>query len=173
MCSGILAPEQAMPWVDWKWCAEIEPFPCSLIAGRHPNIPNIGDITAVDFVSRAMPVDLLVAGTPCQAFSVAGLRKSLRDHRGNLTLRFVEVVHAIRPRVTVWENVPGVLSTDDNAFGCFLAGLVFLLSIIGTFVGWIVGLWTEWTTHRRFCSCMFCKEWRDKQAAKGIRLEPK
>lgn len=85
---------------------------------------HLGDITAKDFTERAALVDLLVAGTPCQAFSVAGLRGSLADTRGNLTLRFVEIVHAIRPRITLWENVPGVLSTDDNAFGCFLAGLV-------------------------------------------------
>jgi hypothetical protein len=67
---------------------------------------------------------VLVAGTPCQAFSVAGLRKSLADHRGNLTLTFVELVHDADPEFVVWENVPGVLSTKDNAFGCFLAGLV-------------------------------------------------
>ena len=127
ICSGILAPECAMPWVDWKWCAEIERFPCAVIAQRHPNVLNLGDVTAVDFIERALAVswiDFLVAGTPCQAFSVAGLRKSMQDSRGNITLRLVEIVHAIRPRVLLWENVPGVLSTRDNAFGCFLAGLV-------------------------------------------------
>jgi DNA (cytosine-5)-methyltransferase 1 len=125
-----------MPWVDWKWCAEIESFPCSLIAERHPNAPNLGDITAADFTKRATPVDLLIAGTPCQAFSVAGLRKSLSDNRGNLTLRFMEVVHELRPRFTLWENVPGVLSTDDNAFGCFLAGLVGADEAIDSPTGW-------------------------------------
>lgn len=136
MCSGILAPEIAMPWVDWKWCAEIEPFPCSVISERHPNVPNLGDITAIDFLERTTPIDLLVAGTPCQAFSVAGLRKSLADDRGNLTLRFMEVVHALRPRITLWENVPGILSTDDNAFGCFLAGLVGADEPIDSPTGW-------------------------------------
>ena len=136
MCSGILAPEQAMPWVDWKWCAEIEPFPCSVISARHEGIPNLGDIMAADFTKRTEPVELLIAGTPCQAFSVAGLRKSLKDDRGNLTLRFMEVVHAIRPRITLWENVPGVLSTDDNAFGCFLAGLVGADEAIHSPTGW-------------------------------------
>lgn len=131
-----MAPEEAMPWVDWKWCAEIEPFPCSVIAERHPGIRNLGDIMAADFTERATPIDLLVAGTPCQAFSVAGLRKSLSDGRGNLTLRFMEVVHVLRPRITLWENVPGVLSTDDNAFGCFLAGLVGADEAITPPTGW-------------------------------------
>lgn len=127
MCSGIGAPEQAAPEVEWVWHAEIEPFPCAVMAERHPQSVNLGDITAPDFIERAQaygPLDVLVAGTPCQAFSVAGLRQSLADARGNLTLRFVDAVHAIRPRYAVWENVPGVLSTHDNAFGCLLAGLV-------------------------------------------------
>lgn len=115
-----------MPWIDWRWCAEVEKFPSAVLAARHGHL-NLGDITAPDFIERARalgPLDLLVAGTPCQAFSVAGLRRSLDDDRGNLTLRFVEIVNAIEPRFTLWENVPGVLSTRDNAFGCFLAGMV-------------------------------------------------
>lgn len=136
MCSGIMAPEEAMPWVEWKRCAEIESFPCSVIAARHPGIPNLGDIMSPTFLDNAEPVDILIAGTPCQAFSVAGLRKSLRDDRGNLTLRFMEVVHVLRPRITLWENVPGVLSTDDNAFGCFLAGLVGADDAIAPPAGW-------------------------------------
>jgi DNA (cytosine-5)-methyltransferase 1 len=116
-----------MPEVEWVWCSEIDPFCCSLIAHRAPDVPNLGDVTAEDFIERACSygeLDLLVGGSPCQAFSVAGLRRSLGDERGNLTLRFVEIVHAIEPRIVIWENVPGVLSTGDNAFGCFLAGLV-------------------------------------------------
>lgn len=96
-------------------------------------LPNYGDFTRI--IERAgedagLAVDVLVGGTPCQAFSVAGNRESLADARGNLTLEFVRLVHAHsrRPneplRYAVWENVPGCLSTDDNAFGCFLAGLV-------------------------------------------------
>lgn len=123
MCSGICAPEVAMPWVTWKWRAEVEPFPSAVGDVRH-GTPNLGDITAADFVDRAEPVDLLVAGTPCQAFSVAGARRSLDDARGNLTLRFVEIVDAIRPSIVLWENVPGVLNVADNAFGCFLGALV-------------------------------------------------
>jgi DNA (cytosine-5)-methyltransferase 1 len=127
LCSGIGAPEVAAPWIDWKWCAEIEPFPAAVLAYRHPAIANLDDVTAADFIDRAQAfglLDVLVAGTPCQAFSVAGRRGSLGDARGNITLRLVEIVHAVKPRYLLWENVPGVLSTADNAFGCFLGGLV-------------------------------------------------
>lgn len=125
--SGILCPEVAMEFVDWKFCAEVDPFACAVIKERRPNLANLGDVTAADFVERAKkfgPIDLLVAGSPCQAFSVAGLRKSLDDVRGKLTLRFVEIVNAIDPRFVLWENVPGVFSSHDNPFGCMLAGLV-------------------------------------------------
>lgn len=128
-----------MQWVDWVWCAEIEKFPYSVLAHRHPGSINLGDVTASDFIARAQaqgPIDILVAGTPCQAFSVAGLRKSLDDDRGNLTIRLVEVVYAIEPRYLLWENVPGVLTTSDNAFGCFLGGLVGHSGAIVTKHGW-------------------------------------
>jgi DNA (cytosine-5)-methyltransferase 1 len=86
-------------------------------------IPNYGDFTRI--ADDAPAIDLLVGGTPCQAFSFAGQRQSLADARGNLTLEYVRLVHATKSlRYAVWENVPGVLSTDDNAFGCFLGGLV-------------------------------------------------
>jgi DNA (cytosine-5)-methyltransferase 1 len=126
ICSGIGAPEAAMPEIDWLWAAEIDKFATAVHAERH-GVPNLGDVTAADFVERALAIgrpDVLVAGTPCQAFSVAGLRRSLADDRGNITLRFVEIIDAIRPRFVVWENVPGVLNTGDNAFGCFLGALV-------------------------------------------------
>jgi DNA (cytosine-5)-methyltransferase 1 len=128
--------------------SEIEKFPRRLLAMRHgahdlrkarpcaAHVPLWGDFTALrPRHLRRFGVDLpdvIVAGTPCQAFSVAGLRRSLADARGNLTLALVRLVHAIdaarrargeRPFVLVWENVPGVLSTKDNAFGCFLGGL--------------------------------------------------
>lgn len=144
LCSGIGAPEVAAPWIDWRLAAEIEPFPRAVLQERFgyrlPTDHNQGepllwsDMTEVtpDLMrSRGVPLpDLIVAGTPCQAFSVAGARKGLADARGNLTLAFVEICHAIvaaRPdgRLAVlWENVPGVLSDDGNAFGCFLGGLV-------------------------------------------------
>ena len=75
ICSGIGAPEAAMPWLEWQWCAEIEKFPSAVLAHHMPAVPNLGDITAPDFIPRAMeygPIDWLIAGTPCQGFSVAG-----------------------------------------------------------------------------------------------------
>lgn len=127
--SGIEAASVAWAALGWEcaWLAEVEPFPCAVLAHHYPEVPNLGDVTAADFVDRARaqgPVDLVCGGPPCQAFSVAGLRHSLEDERGNLTLRFMEIVNAIDPRFVVFENVPGVLNTKDNAFGCLLAGLV-------------------------------------------------
>lgn len=91
------------------------------------NVPNYGDFTKIN-PADVGPLDILCGGTPCQAFSVAGMRESLSDHRGNLTLEFVRLAHELADRNglrnVVWENVPGVLSTKDNAFGCFLGGLV-------------------------------------------------
>jgi DNA (cytosine-5)-methyltransferase 1 len=136
LCSGIRAPECAAPWIDWRWHAEIEAFPAAVHAARFPHSVNLGDMTAPDFVERAAAIalpDVIVAGTPCQAFSVAGPRGSLADARGNLTLLFIRICDAIddlrraaglAPLWIVWENVPGVFSTSDNAFGSFVAGLV-------------------------------------------------
>tara|TARA_R110000782_G_scaffold218427_1_gene305816 strand:- start:31207 stop:32316 length:1110 start_codon:yes stop_codon:yes gene_type:complete len=144
MCSGIGAPEVAAPWMDWRLASEIENFPRAVLQERFgyklPDDHNQGDpllwadmteVTPELARSRGVPLpDVLVAGTPCQAFSVAGLRKGTEDLRGNLTLKFVETCHAIvdaRPDAklaVLWENVPGVLSDKGNAFGCFLGGLV-------------------------------------------------
>lgn len=136
LCSGIGAPECAAPWIDWRWHAEIEAFPAAVHAHRFPGSINLGDMAAPDLVERAARIalpDVIVAGTPCQGFSIAGLRASLSDARGNLTLTFVRICNAIDdlrraaglpPLWVVWENVPGVLSVGDNAFGSFLAGMV-------------------------------------------------
>ncbi|MDJ8238691.1 Dam family site-specific DNA-(adenine-N6)-methyltransferase [Salmonella enterica] len=117
------------------WFAEIEPFPSAVLAHRWPHIANLGDMTKLAKKVLAGEIespDVLVGGTPCQAFSIAGLRGGLDDERGALTLKYVELANAIddkrsesflKPTVIVWENVPGVLSSADNAFGCFLAGL--------------------------------------------------
>lgn len=137
VCSGIEAASVAWHPLGWQaaWLAEIEPFPSAVLAHHYPDVPNLGDMQAIAtrvLRGSAPAPDVLVGGTPCQAFSVAGLRESLADERGNLTLKFVELADAIdhvrRARgddeaIIVWENVPGVLSTKDNAFGCFLAGL--------------------------------------------------
>lgn len=126
VCSGIEAATVAWEPLGWEAVAfsEIDKFPSKLLAYRYPSIPNLGDMTKINWEEWAGKVDVFVGGTPCQAFSVAGARRSLEDERGNLTLEFVRAANVIRPRFVVWENVPGVLSTKDNAFGCFLAGLV-------------------------------------------------
>ncbi|WP_052004214.1 DNA cytosine methyltransferase [Paramagnetospirillum caucaseum] len=125
VCSGIEAATVAWEPLGWRpaFFAEIEPFPSAVLAHHYPHVPNLGDMTAIDGRAWRGEIDVLVGGTPCQAFSVAGLRKSLDDSRGNLALKFVELADAIDPAWVVWENVPGVLSTRDNAFGCLLGGL--------------------------------------------------
>lgn len=127
--SGIEAASAA--WVPLGWqcvgVAEIEKFPCAVLKHHYPEVPNLGNVMADDFIDRAIalgPVDVLIGGPPCQAFSVAGLRRSLDDERGNMILRFVEIINAVKPGIVVFENVPGILNVSDNAFGCFLAALV-------------------------------------------------
>ncbi len=125
ICSGIEAATVAWHGLGWEpvGFAEIEPFPAAVLAHHYPGVPNFGDMT--NFMEwDCGTVDIVVGGTPCQAFSVAGLRRGLADKRGNLALTFCELVDHFDPEVVVWENVPGVLSSKDNAFGCFLAGLV-------------------------------------------------
>ena len=129
VCSGIEAASVAWHPLGWEPAAfcEIEPFPAAVLKERYPHVPNYGDFTRLsepDHPIRSAGIDLLVGGTPCQAFSVAGLRKGLADPRGGLTLEFVRLAQALRPRWIVWENVPGVLSQDDGrAFGAFLGAL--------------------------------------------------
>lgn len=125
ICSGIGAPEEATEPLGWRpvYCSEIEPFPSAVLAHHRPDVPNLGDFTTID--GAEWPVDVIIGGPPCQAFSFAGGRLSLADARGNLTLSFVELLHATRSlRYGVFENVPGILSVTDNAFGCFLGALV-------------------------------------------------
>lgn len=117
MFSGILAPEQAMPSIDWKWCAEVEAFPCSVINHRHAGVPNLGDVNAEDFAQKARqygPIDVLVAGAPCQDFSVAGRRAGMAGARGNLSLRFIDLVSELRPVSLLFENVPGLISSVSH-----------------------------------------------------------
>ncbi len=137
VCSGIEAASKAWEPLGWKpvWFSEIEPFPSAVLAHHWPEVTNLGDMTKIADAVRAGDVeapDVLVGGTPCQAFSIAGLREGLSDDRGQLTLSYVELANAIDAKrrergepeaIIVWENVPGVLSSKDNAFGCFLAGM--------------------------------------------------
>jgi len=117
------------------WFSEIEPFPAAVLSHHYPDVVNLGDMTQIkDMLSLGIlkAPDVLVGGTPCQAFSVAGARKGLSDERGQLTIEYVRLLDVLdterresgKPEaVCVWENVPGVLSSKDNAFGCFLGAL--------------------------------------------------
>ena len=127
ICSGIEAASVA--WHDLQWQAvgfsEIEPFPCAVLSHRYPATPNFGDMTHhADWNIEPGAVDLVVGGTPCQAFSVAGLRAGMADPRGNLALTFLAIVDRLRPQWVVWENVPGVLSSNGGRdFGAFVGAL--------------------------------------------------
>lgn len=137
VCSGIEAASVAWEPLGFSaaWLAEIDKFPSAVLAHHYPKIKNLGDMSNIVGMIKSQEIEapeVLVGGTPCQAFSVAGLRAGLSDSRGQLTLKFVELADAIDARrtsdglgesVVIWENVPGVLSSSDNAFGCFLAGL--------------------------------------------------
>jgi site-specific DNA-cytosine methylase len=130
VCSGMEAASVAWHPLGWTPAgfSEIEPFPAAILAHRFPNTPNHGDLTQHHTWNiEPGTVDLLVGGTPCQSFSVAGLRKGLADPRGNLALTFLALADRIKPRWIVWENVPGVLSSGGGRdFGSFLGALVEL-----------------------------------------------
>lgn len=143
VCSGIEAASVAWEPLGWRaaFFAEIEPFPAAVLRHHWPEVPNYGDMTRFKdwpdhsgkdgHDGKAEPdggvgpaIDVLVGGTPCQSFSVAGLRKGLDDPRGNLALTFLAIAARYRPRWVVWENVPGVLSSGGGRdFGAFLGGL--------------------------------------------------
>lgn len=128
VCSGIEAATQAWSPLGWKPVAfsEIEPFPSAVLAHHYPSVPNWGDMTKFEGWPDET-IDLLCGGTPCQAFSVAGLRKGLADPRGNLMLTYGAIAGRYRPRWLVWENVPGVLSSNGGRdFGTFLGMLAEL-----------------------------------------------
>lgn len=125
VCSGIEAATVAWHPLGWVPVAfsEIEAFPSAVLDYHYPNTPNWGDMEAFHDWPDA-DVDVLVGGTPCQSFSVAGLRRGLDDPRGNLALVYLAIAERYRPEWLVWENVPGVLSANEGrAFGAFLGGL--------------------------------------------------
>jgi DNA (cytosine-5)-methyltransferase 1 len=126
VCSGIEAATVA--WQNWQpvGFSEIEKFPCQVLAHHYPAVQNLGDMTKYKEWNIEQP-DLLVGGTPCQSFSVAGLRKGMDDPRGNLALVYCGILDHFRPRWFVWENVPGVLSSNGGRdFGSFLGALAQL-----------------------------------------------
>ena len=128
VCSGISAPTAAWKPLGWQaLCyAEIEAAPRAVLAHHYPDVPLVGDFTQIEGTEYG-PVDLLVGGTPCQSFSIAGLRGGLADERGNLALEYLRLAHRSRARWLVWENVPGVLSIDGGrAFGAILGGMAEL-----------------------------------------------
>ena len=134
VCSGIEAASVAWEPLGFRpeWFSEIEAFPSAVLDHHWPHVTNLGDMTKIAAAVRAGKIpapDIGVGGTPCQAFSVAGARAGLSDPRGQLTISYVELADAIddtrtaagkQPAIFVWENVPGVLSSKDNAFGAFL-----------------------------------------------------
>jgi len=125
VCSGIGAPEAAWEPLGWRcaFMAEIEPFPRAVLAHHYSGVPLHGDFTTIE-AGDYKPIDLLCGGTPCQSFSVAGLRGGMADERGNLALEFLRLADRLRPRWVVWENVPGVRSSGSGRdFGAFLGGL--------------------------------------------------
>jgi DNA (cytosine-5)-methyltransferase 1 len=127
VCDGIGAAHVAWQPLGWQcsWTSEIEPFPAAVVEQRFGFV-NVGDMTKIteEMLNGYGPVELLVGGTPCQSFSVAGLRGGLADPRGNLALRFVQLAAVMQPKWIVWENVPGVLSSGKGRdFGTFLGAL--------------------------------------------------
>lgn len=150
VCSGIEAASVAWSPLgfDFKWFSEIASFPSMLLLEKYPTIPNLGDMNNIPDLIKNNEIDapdIICGGTPCQAFSFAGWQKGLHDDRGNLTLRFVDIVNendAIREKrgqkqtIVFWENVEGVLSDKTNAFGCFISSLAGLNDTIQQKGGW-------------------------------------
>jgi len=130
VCSGVEAASVAWKGLGWNplGFSEIEKFPSEVLNHHYPNVPNLGDMTKYkewNFGKRS--VDLVVGGTPCQSFSVAGLRKGMEDPRGNLALTFCAILDKFRPKWFVWENVPGLLSSNKGRdFGSFLGAVAEL-----------------------------------------------
>ena len=128
VCSGIEA--QSTAW-DEEWDAvafsDVDPFCNAFLAQKYPSVPNLGDMTDIDW-SQIKDADIFMGSTPCQSFSLAGSRRSLDDSRGQLTKTFVEAWNELTAislcPILFWENVDGVLSTSDNAFGCMLAAIL-------------------------------------------------
>ena len=116
VCSGVEAASLAWMPLGWKpvWFSEIEPFPCAVLKERFPGVPNMGDMTKIEGEKYRGTIDLIVGGTPCQGFSSAGKQGGLNDPRSALCLSYCRLLETMRPRWFVWENVPGVFSTNSG-----------------------------------------------------------
>lgn len=131
VCSGIEAASAAWRCIgEPLWFSEIEPFPCRLLSAKYPSTPNLGDMRTIAkriACGEVAAPDVLVGGTPCQSFSITGLRRGLKSDNGKLALSYVKIFTNIQERkedaTCIWENVPGVLSDRENAFGCFISAL--------------------------------------------------
>jgi DNA (cytosine-5)-methyltransferase 1 len=126
VCSGVEAATVAWHSLGWQpqWFSEIEKFPSAVLKHHYPAVPNHGDMTKFKEWNDDRPINVLVGGTPCQSFSVAGLRKGLDDPRGNLMLTYLAIAAKYRPKWLVWENVPGVLSSNGGLdFASLLRGM--------------------------------------------------
>jgi len=127
VCSGIEAPTIAWRDLGWKpvFFSEIKRFPSELLNHYYPDVPNLGDMEKIDGRRHRGTVDLLCAGTPCQSYSIAGLRTGMDDPRGILALEYGRIISEVRPRWFIWENVPGVLSSNKGwDFGAFIGKMV-------------------------------------------------
>jgi len=126
VCSGIEAATAAWHPLGWEpqWFSEVDPFPSAVLQHHYPHIPNHGDMTKFKEWNNDRTIELLVGGTPCQSYSVAGLRKGISDPRGSLMLTYLAMAEQFKPKWIVWENVPGVLSSNGGRdFGTFLGAL--------------------------------------------------
>lgn len=137
VCSGVEAATLAWEPLGWKpvFFSEIEPFPCEVLRQRFPDVTNVGDMTKIDGEKYAGTVDLLVGGTPCQGFSVAGKQRGLDDERSCLAMAYVRLLETMRPRWFVWENVPGALSTNG---GVDFKRFIEAIDAVGYHLAWRV-----------------------------------
>lgn len=134
--SGIEAASVAWEPLGWEPIAfsEIEPYPCELLKQRFPDVPNLGDITKIDWSSYRGKADIIVGGSPCQSFSIAGNREGLKGESG-LMFEYIRAIREVLPRYFVWENVPGALSSEKGAaFG----QLLHEMDVIGYGLAWRV-----------------------------------
>lgn len=156
VCSGVEAASLAWIPLGWEavWFSEIDPFPCAVLKERFPKVPNIGDMTKIEGEKYRGTVDLLVGGTPCQGFSVAGKQGGINDPRSALCLSYCRLLETMRPRWFVWENVPGVFSTNGGKdFRAFLRKI----DEIGYSVAWRV-LDAQYTRVDGFPRCRSSKK---------------